>query len=45
MTCMNRFKIANTEQWKGAMDMAENKDIKKEQEPKEQKPLTHPGDI
>ena len=25
--------------------MAENKDIKKEQEPKEQKPLTKPGDI
>ncbi len=25
--------------------MAENKDIKKEQETKEQKPLTNPGDI
>ena len=25
--------------------MAENKDTKKEQEPKEKKPLTRPGDI
>ncbi len=25
--------------------MEENKDIKKEQDPKEQKPLTKPGDI
>ncbi len=27
------------------MDMAENKDIKKVKEPKEQKPLTKPGEI
>ncbi len=27
------------------MDMAENKDTKKEQEPKEKKPLIKPGDI
>ena len=45
MTCMNWFELAKTEWWKGVMDMAENKNIKKEKEPKEQKPLTKPGEI
>ena len=45
MTCMNFFEFVKIELWKGLINMAENKDMKKEQAPKEKKPLTKPGDI
>ena len=42
---MNGFENAQTESEKGVIDMCENKNPGKEQKPKEQKPLTKPGDI
>ncbi len=45
MICMNFFEIIKTERWKGVMGMAENKDMKKDQESKKKKTLTKSGDI
>ena len=45
MTWINWFKTVKNEFLKGGIDMPENKNMKKEEKPKEQKPITKPGDI